>query len=168
MKKENNVKPLSTIWLDFISYIFMPFYVLVLSLETLKLAGTKKNFIFILAILCLIFSVFTFYKLFKKNKLAYYLMYIFYPINILTIVLYFCNRINLTNSVYVLELVIVGLALWTIPNYIYLFKRKDIFREHNVAHIKKCPGCNRIIPVIMVSCGKCGYKENKNEYNKKC
>lgn len=161
MKKQNKGKTLSTIWLDFISYIFMPFYILVLSLESLKLIGTNKILILISILLCLFFSIFTFYKLFKKNKISYYLMYIFYPLSIITISLYFCNKINFTNYMYVLEIVGVSLVLWTVPNYIYLFMRKDIFREHNIAHIKKCPGCNRIIPITMVSCGKCGYKEKK-------
>lgn len=159
MKNNIKTKSMNTIWLDFISYIFIPFYILTLGLEIFKIINTNNIIIPILLIIWLMFNLFLFYKLFKKEKISYYLMYIFHPISISTVVLYLCNKIKFTNSLYVIELVIVGLILWTIPNYIYLFKRKDIFRKHNIAHIKKCPGCNRIIPVTMKSCGKCNYKE---------
>jgi len=159
MKNNIKNKSINTIWLDFISYIFIPFYILTLGLETIKINGNKNILLPVLLIIWLMFNIFLFYKLFKKEKLAYYLLYIFHPISITTIILYFTNKFNLTNIMYILEFVIVGLILWTIPNYIYLFKRKDIFRKHNIAHIKKCPGCNRIIPVTMKCCGKCNYKE---------
>lgn len=158
-KNKHTSKAANTIWLDFISYIFIPFYILTLGLEVFKMTSSKIVIIPILVIIWIMFNLFLFYKLFKKEKLSYYLLYIFHPISISTIVLYFCNKINLNNTLYIIELVVVGLLLWTIPNYIYLFKRKDIFRKHNIAHIKKCPGCNRIIPVTMKSCGKCNYKE---------
>ena len=86
-------------------------------------------------------------------------MYTFYPLSIITIVLYFCSKLNILKISYIIELIGLGFVIWVIPNYIYLYKRKDIFRKHAVAHIKKCPGCNRIIPVNMISCGKCNYKE---------
>ncbi len=156
----NNIskKIKSSIWLDFISYIFFPFYILALSIETLNVFNSDKvkSIIFIL---CLIYIIFIFFNQIKRNKLSYYLMYTFYPLSIITIVLYFCSKLNILKISYIIELIGLGFVIWVIPNYIYLYKRKDIFRKHAVAHIKKCPGCNRIIPVNMISCGKCNYKE---------
>ena len=152
---------LSTIWLDFISYVFFPFYILVLSIETINIFGINKLLACIL-ILYLIYIVFIFIKQIKRNKIAYYLMYSFYPLSVITIVLFFCNKYDISKLIYILELMGVGFFVWVIPNYIYLYKRKDLFTKHNVTHIKKCPGCNRIIPVSMISCGKCNYKEELN------
>ena len=159
----NNISKntLSTIWLDFISYVFFPFYILVISIETINIFDVNKLLASIL-ILYLIYIAFIFVKQIKRNKIAYYLMYSFYPLSIITIVLYFCNKFSILKITYVLELIGVGVLIWVIPNYIYLYKRKELFRKHNVAHIKKCPGCNRIIPVSMISCGKCSYKEELN------
>ena len=156
----NNIskKIKSSIWLDFISYIFFPFYILTLSIETLNVFNSDKvkAIIFVLG---LIYVIFIFFNQLKRNKLSYYLMYTFYPLSIITIVLYFCSKLNILKISYIIELIGLGFVIWVIPNYIYLYKRKDIFRKHAVAHIKKCPGCNRIIPVNMLSCGKCNYKE---------
>lgn len=156
----NNIskKLKSTIWLDFIGYVFFPFYILVLSIETLNIFNLNK-LKSIIYIIYLIYIVFVFINQLKKNIISYYLMYTYYPLSIVTIVLYFCYKYDITKIIYILELVGVGLLLWVIPNYIYLYKRKELFRKHNIAHIKKCPGCSRIIPVNMTSCGKCNYKE---------
>ena len=157
----NDTKKLSTIWLDFVSYIFMPFYFLTLSIETVDSFESKNPLKIILLILCTIYTVCTIYNVFRKNKIAYYLMYGFITYSIITIIIYFSNKFNITNIKYILEFIGVGVIVWIIPNFIYLYKRKDIFRKHNVSHIKKCPGCNRIIPIHMESCGRCGYKEKK-------
>lgn len=150
----------STIWFDFISYIFIPFYILTLSIEIVR-SISNNNLIFdILLIIILLFSIFVFLNTIRRNKRAYYTLYIFYIISMITIVLYFMHKYNITKISYKIELLIVSLLLWCIPNIIYLYKRKYLFNKHNVAHIKKCPGCNRIIPINMKSCGKCNYKED--------
>lgn len=156
----NNIskKIKSSIWLDFISYIFFPFYILTLSIETLNVFNSDKikAIIFVLG---LIYVIFIFFNQLKRNKISYYLMYSFYPLSMITIVLYFCSKLNILKLSYLIELIGLGFVVWVLPNFIYLYKRKDMFRKHAVAHIKKCPGCNRIIPVNMISCGKCNYKE---------
>lgn len=158
MSKKIGDKPISTIWLDFISYIFFPFYILTLSLEVLNSFRDSK-IKFILLMICLLYIIFVFLNNLKRNKLAYYTMYSFYMISLITIVIYFSNKFNITKILYILEFLGVGFLLWVVPNSIYLYKRKKIFRKHNLANIKKCPGCNRIIPINMESCGKCNYKE---------
>ena len=156
----NNIskKIKSSIWLDFISYIFFPFYIFALSIETLNVFNSDKVKA-IIFVSCLIYVVFIFFNQVKRNKLSYYLMYSFYPLSMITIVLYFCSKLNILKLSYIIELIGLGFVVWVIPNFKCLYKRKDIFRKHAVAHIKKCPGCNRIIPVNMISCGKCNYKE---------
>ena len=156
----NNIskKIKSSIWLDFISYIFFPFYILTLSIETLNVFNSDKVKA-IIFVFCLIYVIFIFFNQLKRNKISYYLMYSFYPLSMITIVLYFCSKLNILKLSYLIELIGLGFVVWVLPNFIYLYKRKDMFRKHAVAHIKKCPGCNRIIPVNMLSCGKCNYKE---------
>ena len=156
----NNIskKIKSSIWLDFISYIFFPFYILTLSIETLNVFNSYKVKA-IIFVFCLIYVIFIFFNQLKRNKISYYLMYSFYPLSMITIVLYFCSKLNILKLSYLIELIGLGFVVWVLPNFIYLYKRKDMFRKHAVAHIKKCPGCNRIIPVNMISCGKCNYKE---------
>lgn len=156
----NNIskKIKSSIWLDFISYIFFPFYILTLSIETLNVFNSDKVKA-IIFVFCLIYVIFIFFNQLKRNKISYYLMYSFYPLSMITIVLYFCSKLNILKLSYLIELIGLGFVVWVLPNFIYLYKRKDMFRKHAVAHIKKCPGCNRIIPVNMISCGKCNYKE---------
>lgn len=151
----------STIWLDFYSYIFIPFYIFVLSKETLTI-DNKLSFSCIFLIIIIIFSIFTLLNVVKKNKLSYYLLYIFNIVSIISIGIYIINRFNINNFWYKIELLLIGSIIWLIPNYIYLYKRNNVFHKHSVVHIKKCPGCNRIIPISMDCCGKCGYKgENK-------
>lgn len=152
----------STIWLDFYSYIFIPFYIFVLSKETLKI-DNKLSFNCIFLIIIIIFSTFTLINLVKKNKLSYYLLYIFHILCIISIGIYAINKFNIVYILYKVELLLTSLIVWIIPNYIYLYKRRTIFYKHSVAHIKKCPGCNRIIPIHMTSCGRCEYKEEKND-----
>lgn len=156
MNKKNN----STIWFDFFTYIFMPFYILAFSIELLH-SITKNNIIInILMITNLIYSIFVFINIIRRNIKAYYTLWLFHIISIISIVLYFVSKYNIDKLIYRIELIIVSLLLWCIPNMIYLYKRKYLFNKHNVAHIKKCPGCNRIIPITMKSCGKCNYKED--------
>jgi membrane protein YdbS with pleckstrin-like domain len=131
MKTNKNI--LSTIWLDFLTYIFMPLFILINSTELLKRIGSKNILLLIFLIVTIIYSIFT---------------------------LYIVSSMKLNNIWYILEIFGGVSVLWIIPNYIYLYKRYEIFKHRiNTAHIKKCPGCNRIIPVSMVSCGKCDYKE---------
>lgn len=151
----------SSIWLDFVNYIFMPFYILTLSLELIKLFSSDNIIGIILLVISLLYSIFTLYNFIKRNKIAYYILYFFYILSMILMVIYFSNMLKLKNITYVIEFIIVGIIFWVIPNYVYLYKRKDMFRKHNVAHIKKCPGCNRIIPITMEYCGKCDYKGDK-------
>ena len=158
MKTNKNI--LSTIWLDFLTYIFMPLFILSNSNELLKRIGSKNIVLIIFLIVTIIYSIFTLYNSAKKNKLSYYLLYIFVFISMISISLYIVSSMKLTNIWYILEIFGGVSILWIIPNYIYIYKRYEIFKHRiNTAHIKKCPGCNRIIPVSMVSCGKCDYKE---------
>ena len=151
----------SSIWLDFVNYIFMPFYILTLSLELIKLFSSDNIIGIILLAISLLYSIFTFYNFIKRNKIAYYILYFFYILSMILMVIYFSNMLNLRKITYVIEFIVVGIIFWIIPNYVYLYKRKDMFRKHNVAHIKKCPGCNRIIPITMECCGKCNYEGDK-------
>ena len=150
----------SSIWLDFFSYIFLPFYSFVLSLETLNMYKTNNILLKILLTIYLLFTIFVLYNTIKKSKKGYYSLYPFYVTSIISIALFFINKFNIINIFYKVELIVVSLLIWCIPNIIYIYKRKDMFRKHNVAHIKKCPGCNRIIPINMKCCGKCNYKED--------
>ena len=153
----SNTKALSTIWLDFINYIYMPFYILTSSIEFIR--NFKSNVIFYsIVILFTIYTFFTLYFLAKRDKKAYYLLFFFYIISAISMVLFMIDRYNLKQSIYIVILIILSI-LWIILNFIYLIKRKKSFYKRDVAHIKKCPGCNRIIPVSMESCGKCNYLE---------
>lgn len=159
-KKKNKLP--STIWLDFLTYIFMPFYILTLSLN---LIASFNNLIIINVIKSIIYGVFiifcfiTFYYLIKRRKSAYYCMMIFFVISMITVLLDIMGNYHIDKVIYIIELFIVGIIFWIIPNYIYMMKRKILFKEHHLINIKKCPGCNRIIPVSMTSCGRCNYKE---------
>ena len=158
MKTNKNIK--STIWLDFLTYIFMPLFILINSNELLNRMGSKNILLILFLIFTIIYSTFTLYNSAKKNKLSYYLLYIFVFISMISISLYIVSCMKLTNIWYILEIFGATSILWIIPNYIYLYKRYEIFKHRvSTAHIKKCPGCNRIIPVNMVCCGKCDYKE---------
>ena len=158
MKTNKNV--LSTIWLDFLTFIFMPLFLFINSNELLKRMGSKNIILLIFLSITIIYTVFTLWNSFKKNKLSYYLLYIFVFISMISISLYIVDCMKLTNIIYIAEIFGATSVLWIVPNYIYLFKRYEIFK-HRVSsvHIKKCPGCNRIIPITMESCGKCNYKE---------
>lgn len=152
------MKSKSSIWLDFINYIYMPFYILTLSLELVDIFS-KKNILWIIILsISLLYSIFTFYNFIKRNKLAYYFLYFFYILSMILMSIYFSRILHITKLIYIIEFIIVGVIVWLVPNFIYLYKRKDMFRKHNIAHIKKCPGCNRIIPVSMTCCGRCDYK----------
>lgn len=158
--KKHNKLP-STIWLDFITYIFMLFYIFTLSLN---LIGSFNKIDTINIIKMIVFSIFivfcffTFYNLIKRKRKAYYCMlYFLLWVCLLSFWILLINIIRKT--IYIIELFIVDLICWVIPNYIYIYKRKILFKEHHLINIKRCPGCNRIIPVSMVSCGRCNYKE---------
>ena len=159
----NKEKKLSTIWLDFIIYIFIPFYFLTLTIESVSAFSSEDIIKKISLIVCALYVAFTFCNLIKRNKLSYYLLFIFYIFSLITSCLFLSHRVNITNNIYILEFIGIGIFLWIIPNFIYTYKRRDMFRKHNIAHIKKCPGCNRIIPIHMESCGRCGYKGGENE-----
>ncbi len=149
----------STIWLDFITYIFMLFYIFTLSLNLIDSVHQTNIIKIIIFTLCIMLSFFTFYNLIKRNKRAYYCMFIFFGMSMLTIIFDLINKYHIDKMIYIVEFFGVGFIGWIIPNYIYIRKRKMLFKEHNLINIKRCPGCNRIIPVSMVSCGRCGYKE---------
>lgn len=158
---KNNKLP-STIWLDFLTYIFMPFYIFTLSLNmidsfnNLTIINIIKSLIYVIIIT---FNFITFYYLIKRKKNAYYCMIAFYIISMITIILDIINKYSITKIIYIIELVVAGIICWIIPNYIYLKRRKLLFKDHQLLNIKKCPGCNRIIPISMNSCGRCNYKE---------
>lgn len=159
--KKRNKLP-STIWLDFLTYIFMLFYIFTLSLNLID-SFNKIDTINIIKIIAfssfIIFCFFTFYNLIKRKRKAYYCMFIFFAISMFTIIFDIINKYNIEKMIYIIELFVVGIICWIIPNYIYMIKRKMLFKEHHLINIKRCPGCNRIIPVNMVSCGRCNYKE---------
>ena len=153
-------KILSTIWLDFISFIFIPFYILVNSNELFKAIKSKNILLIIYLIICIIYSIILLFNLVKKNKISYYMLYIFLVLSFSSIMLYLIPKLHINNIWYIVEIIGVSLIIWLVPNIIYLYRRQNIFKDKlPIAHIKKCPGCNRIIPVNMTSCGKCSYKE---------
>ncbi len=145
----------STIWLDFLTIVLIPFYILTSTLTISKLLMHKIDILnLILTIIIFLFSVVTFLFAFKRKKPAYYLLMVY----VLLIMSYEIYR-NAPNLMVMVIAFVVGILVWFIPNLIYLYRHKDCFYEHNMAHIKKCPGCNRIIPISMKCCGKCNYKE---------
>ena len=153
----------STIWLDFINYVLIPFYILTSSIELIK--NIKTNILISLALLIFIIYIFiTLFYLIKREKKAYYLLFPFYIVSYIGTSIYFISKYGVKNNIYYLLIIILGI-LWCIFNFIYTLKRKKIFYKHSVAHIKKCPGCNRIIPISMLSCGKCNYSEVENGDN---
>ena len=158
MKTNKNV--ISTIWLDFLTYIFMPLYILINSTELLNRIGSKNIWIITYLIVTIVYSIVTLWNSAKKNRLSYYLLYIFVFISMISISLYIVTSMKLSNISYILEIFGAVSLLWIVPNYIYLFKKYEVFKNRTSGpHIKKCPGCNRIIPITMECCGKCGYKE---------
>ena len=149
----------STIWLDFINFIVIPFYAIASMIKPFHIFNiTIVNII--LDIMIFVYSVITFYYGLKRRKIAYYLFLIYLFIIWIIVIGSTYHLIN--NLLYFIIFVLFSGMIWLIPNYIYMRNRKALFYEHNVTHIKKCPGCNRIIPVTMVSCGKCNYKEGKH------
>lgn len=158
MKKK---KCLSTIWLDFLNYIFMPFNILTVSLtliENINFSNLKLTLFIVFYFISLLISIISFYKCVRRNKLGYYLLYVYIIISLITNGIEIINRLGINDMVYILIFFISGVILWIIPNYIYIKKRKSIFQKHQLLNIKKCPGCERIIPVTMKFCGKCEYK----------
>lgn len=150
----------TSMWLDFLNYIFIPSTIGICSLELLKVFETKKFLDIIIFIIAIITAIIEFIFLQKRKEK---ILYIHIPFLLATLIGYvsvIINRLNITKTNYIIELILVGIVIWFIPNIIYIIKRKDSFRKHNVAHIKKCPGCKRIIPIKMKSCGKCNYKED--------
>ncbi len=150
-------KSLSTIWLDFICYIFIPFYIFSSSLELLKILNSN----IILSILLIIINAYFFVTLLflsKRKKIAYYMLFPFYILSYISISFYLIFKYNLKENIFYILFIVFGI-IWIIFNYIYIIKRKNRFYEHSVAHVKKCPGCNRIIPISMKYCGKCNYVE---------
>ncbi len=147
----------STIWLDFLNFIVIPFHILTGILELVDIFKSNGLDIIKLIIfgLLIIYNVITFCLLLKRRKSSYYLLigYIFLVLIIGLYNIYF----EVTNVLIFVLIIILGCISWLLPNCIYIKKRKTLFYDHNVAHIKKCPGCNRIIPIKMASCGKCGY-----------
>lgn len=162
MKKK---KVISTIWLDFVNYIFMPFYILTLSLNLIECFHFNNILNIIKSIgylICIVISFFTFIKLMKRKKISFYFLFIFYIISMLTMGIDIINRMNIKDIINILVVYVVLIIFWIVPNYVYLLKRKTFFKEHQLFNIKKCPGCNRIIPVTMKHCGRCDYKEEKD------
>lgn len=156
-----NVK--STIWLDFINYIFIPFYILMTSLEFIKLIPNINiiNIIkLLLDILGVVLGILTIMFLYKRKKKILFIYIAFIINSMITICLLIFDRVNISRIDYILEIFVVGFIIWVIPNIIYVIIRRDMFKPHELNHIKKCPGCKRIIPEHMISCGKCNYKEN--------
>lgn len=68
-------KMISTIWLDFINFIFIPFYILTNIIDITKLLF-KFNFInIILIIIHMIIIIFSIYTLYNLKKETNYLIY---------------------------------------------------------------------------------------------
>lgn len=155
-----NVK--STIWLDFINYIFIPFYILISFLELIKLIPnfTVINIIkMLLDVSGIILSLITM-KFLRKRKKKILFIYIPFIINsMITISLLIFDRVHIIRIDYMVEIYLAVFVLWVIPNIIYIISRKDMFKDYKLNSIKKCPGCKRLIPVHMSCCGKCNYKE---------
>lgn len=148
--KPNKIQ--STIWLDFLNFIFIPFYIFTNILSLFK--GLKIIDLIGLLVIT-IYDIITFYTVLKRRKMGYYLMYFFFLLSLVVMIYNLNSRYDLSYFI----TTGLGIVFWIVPNYIYLFKRRKVFYEHNLAHIKKCPGCNRIIPSHMKCCGKCDYKE---------
>jgi len=154
----NNKKRISTIWLDFLNYIFMPFNILTITLTAIKQFGLNHIIISILYIVALIIYFVCFYKVHKRDKYGYYLLYLYIILSLFMNIIEIINRYKVNNIMHAIIMFIVGIILWIIPNYVYLRKRKNIFCKRQLLNIKKCPGCKRIIPITMPCCGRCDYK----------
>lgn len=154
-----NIKTDSTIWLDFLSFILCPAFIIYSSLRLKESIFSQNIILMLLFFVSIIISAITFYKVFKKEKLGYTLIQIFSILCYLITLIDIIFKYKLFNIIFIIIMIIVSIILLGF-NYLYILKRKDIFRKHNLAHIKKCPGCNRIIPIHMTSCGKCDYKED--------
>ncbi len=146
----------STSWLDFITFVYLPFYLLA---NVVTLFSGVNIYILLPTILNIIFSLITFYFLFKRKYQAYYLLFIFIFISLFSMGINIIRKYQIHNISFIIVEYVIGIIIWLIPNYIYIVKRRKFFNKHHMAHIKKCPGCNRIIPIEMKCCGKCNYKE---------
>lgn len=156
----------STLWLDFVNYIFIPFYILMTSMEFIKLIpnfsilNILKMLIDISGIVLGILTILFIHK--RKPKILF--VYMLFIINsMITISILIVERLKLVKIQYIVEIFVVAFVLWVIPNIIYIIIRKDMFKPHQINHIKKCPGCKRLIPEHMTCCGRCNYKEKEND-----
>ena len=153
-----NVKP--TIWLDFMTYVIIPFYLITNVITLVNMFKDVNYFDLILLLLIMIYSLVTFLFLSKRKNISCYLLLGY--IVLLGAIFNYIFYTKVTNGIYLAISIMGTILCWILPNYIYLFKRQDFFKEHSNRHIKKCPGCNRIIPIAMACCGRCGYKEGNN------
>ena len=156
-----NKKVESTMWLDFLGFVFIPFIILIASLLAIRLFGKKgmENTIYgILLIFYCLYSFVTFYHLLKRKRITFYIVLGFIILTTVIIPFDIIVRYEIDQILYK-ELIVLGtIIIWLIPNIIYIIKKRNTFKDYHLLNIKKCPGCNRYIPVTMKSCGKCKYK----------
>lgn len=149
-----DVKP--TMWLEFLKYILLPFCIIS---NIFMMFNHLKIIELIVFIIMTIYSIITLYLLIKRKEIAYYLLQFFIVISLIPMIKAFSTHFVIKDITKLIIISLIGIIVWIIPNWIYIKKRKKLFQDHSGQHIKKCPGCNRIIPINMVCCGKCNYKE---------
>ena len=155
----------STIWLDFYTYIFIPFIILsntfnyikyIMDLESLK---TSSYFIIILEPLLIILWIYSLLQFFKMNKKAFYLFKV--TIISMVFVVLFNAFVNDSDILLILSFMLFYIVAWIIPNYIYINKRKEIFsNSKELTHYHKCLKCKRLISINDSICPECSKKDN--------
>lgn len=152
MKKEYQ----STIWLDVLTYIILPFIIIFGTIGVIRgLLYETFNFEFfvyvLLEISLLAFYGCTFYNSYKRTKLGYNLLRILMVISAIMAATDFANTESYNNGynfvlVFIFYLVAAGF-IWIYPNEIYLRKRKELFKnKSNFKFINECDKCNRLYP----------------------
>ena len=155
MKKK---KVETTIWLDILGFVLLPFFILMASLRAIDLFGKKSIILGIILLLFCLYSFVTFYYLLKRKKITFFTTLIFIVLSTIFLSYDIMVRYEIYDILY-RELTVLGvIIIWLVPNVIYLIKKRSIFKDYHLMGIKKCPGCNRFIPVSMDKCGKCNYK----------
>ena len=155
MKKK---KVETTIWLDILGFIILPFIILMASLLAIKMFGKSHIIIGICLLLFCLYSFITFYYLLKRKRISFYLTIVYICLSTIFLSYDIIVRYEIFDILY-RELTVLGIIIiWLVPNIIYLIKKRNVFKDYHLMGIKKCPGCNRFIPVSMDKCGKCNYK----------
>lgn len=160
MKKE--IK--TTLWLDLLTYIIIPFVLLIGSINIIRalLYGVINIHFFIflfIEVAFLTFYGFTFYHSYKRNKDAYMLLRLLILITSIQAGLDFANTQNINSGhSFILSLLgylIVIAIVWIYPNEIYFKNRKNLFvNKSTLNFINRCSKCKKFY-LNAEECPKC-------------